>query len=244
MVVPDAQQVSLRPVDHQDGIRPVGLLFTSEEFDDVVKARYPNNRFSQDLLKFIFDITAGHIGAIKDMLEAVASGTSYQGLEGSNTRYSLETFRNKYPIEKLWNSLDKRSVFRRGLPMRTDLEDLAIARVLQEVLRHHAVHAEMFESEERDALATCWKEGWLHSAVYQNRSVVYIFTSPLHRWFVEYFLGTQVMHTNSIIEEKLLDFVINVIEHFSRKQLSHPRTMGASNKQRPLESLITRSRNI
>ncbi|PVF96379.1 hypothetical protein CPB86DRAFT_762176 [Serendipita vermifera] len=236
MVIPDAQRVSLRPVDHQDGIPPVGLLFTGKEFDDVVKARYPNNRFSQDFLKFVYGTTAGHIGAIRDMLESVQSDMSYWELKGSGTKYSLETFWTKYSIEKFWDSLDKRSVFRRGLPMRTDLEKPAIAHVLREVLRYHAVNAEMFESEYQDALIMCWKEGWLHSTVQQDRSTVYIFTSPLHRWFVEYFLGTQVTHTNTIMEENLLDFVINVIGHFSRKQLSHPRAIGASNKQRPPEA--------
>ncbi|PVF91053.1 hypothetical protein CPB86DRAFT_855693 [Serendipita vermifera] len=73
MVIPDAQRVSLQPVDHQDGIPPVGLLFTGKEFDDVVKARYPNNRFSQDFLKFVYDTTARHIGTIRDMLESVQS---------------------------------------------------------------------------------------------------------------------------------------------------------------------------
>lgn len=73
IVIPEQKRVTLRPIDHKDGITQAGLLFTQEEFEDVIEAKHPNHRFSQDFLEFIFEVTAGHIGAVIDMLEMVES---------------------------------------------------------------------------------------------------------------------------------------------------------------------------
>jgi hypothetical protein len=71
--LPEHQQVSLRPVDHNDGIEPIGLLLTKEEFDDMVQRLYPRHSFSRDFLDCIFDLTAGHTGAVEDILRIVQS---------------------------------------------------------------------------------------------------------------------------------------------------------------------------
>jgi hypothetical protein len=73
--IPDEQRVSLRPVDHRDEIPPVGLFLMREEFNDMVKKSA--TRFKADFLDYVFHITAGHTGAVKDLLRVVeADGVS------------------------------------------------------------------------------------------------------------------------------------------------------------------------
>ena len=47
MDLPDHQRVTLRHVDHGDGLRPAGLLFTQSEFNDLIDSHYrsPNSDF-------------------------------------------------------------------------------------------------------------------------------------------------------------------------------------------------------
>jgi len=42
---------------------------------------------------------------------------------------------------------------------------------------------------EKDALKLCFRNGWLHATTDKNDIPVYIFATPLHKGFVEYYLG-------------------------------------------------------
>lgn len=233
MIIPNPQRIHLRRVNHGDGIAPVGLFLTKEEFDDIVKRGYSTHQFGRDFLDFIFNITAGHVGAIKDMLRIVNTDISYGSLR-SNETYSLDAFWTQFPIKRLWDRLEGTSVFRRGLPRTSQLQEPAIARVFRAVLCHNATKKQMFESkQDQDALEQCWKLGWLHAA---QDLPIYIFATPLHKWFVEYYLGAKVLHTTIITDQDLPTFTINVIQRFSAQQLSSPRTIGASEEQRPSEA--------
>jgi len=94
----------------------------------------------------------------------------------------------------------------------------------------------MLEAEEdRKTLEHCFKMGWLHATVGQHETR-YIFTTPLHQWFVEYYLGTKVADSTPI-DQELPDFAINVIRRFSHVILSTKREIvGTSNLQRPPEA--------
>jgi hypothetical protein len=69
--IPDHRRVSLWPVDHKDGITPAGLFLTAEEFTDVVVKAYPTGPFEEDFLDYVLLFTAGHVGAVTDLLAAV-----------------------------------------------------------------------------------------------------------------------------------------------------------------------------
>jgi hypothetical protein len=49
----------------------VGLLLTREESDGVVKKKFPDHRFDESLLQYVYDLTSGHVGAYCDALEVV-----------------------------------------------------------------------------------------------------------------------------------------------------------------------------
>lgn len=71
MVVEDHCRVSLQPVDHGDGIPPAGLLLMPDEFADMVGRSFPTERFEADFLRYVFRVTAGHTGAVRDLLRIV-----------------------------------------------------------------------------------------------------------------------------------------------------------------------------
>jgi hypothetical protein len=246
---PDKQRVDLRPVDHKDGISPVGLFLTEEEFDDIVNRWMKDHRFSQDFLRFVFEITAGHVGATEDMLRIVKARDvsllcqirrftdncfkSYRQLKNDDGEYSLDNFKKDFSYEALWKGLEGESVFRRGLPPLPDLQNPNIAKVFGEVFCYHAVNEGNFDRpEHRNALDLCWRKGWLHAIMHEDTRL-YIFTTQLHKWYVEYYLGMRASSTFQVVELSLLSFVTNVIKKFSFLQLSSPRTRGPDRQRTP-----------
>jgi hypothetical protein len=147
----------------------------------------------------------------------------------------LEIFKTQLPVEELWSGLLNVGVFRRGLPSRRNLQEPQNARVFRAVLLNHSVTTEMVEPSDREALDHCFKRGWLHATGHQDETW-YIFTTPLHQWFVEYHLGNAVAKSTPISQD-LPAFAISVIRQFSRRILSTERQIvGASSIQRPPEA--------
>jgi hypothetical protein len=85
-------------------------------------------------------------------------------------------------------SLQQSSAFRRGLPDLEDLRKPNIAQLFRAVLVNHYVTLDSME--DKTSLNECFKRGWLHADT-AGEGTQYIFTTPLHRWFIEYYLGTE-----------------------------------------------------
>ncbi len=75
ILVADPQRVTLRHIDHEDDLPPVGLLFTRSEFNDLVEHYYsfPKSCFDSSFFDALFDVTNGHVGAIHDFIQMVIS---------------------------------------------------------------------------------------------------------------------------------------------------------------------------
>jgi hypothetical protein len=68
----DSQRVTLRPIDHEDGLQPAGLLFSRIELDDLISRLCSGHHyFHQSFLDAIFDLTGGHVGAIYDLVKTI-----------------------------------------------------------------------------------------------------------------------------------------------------------------------------
>ena len=69
----DGQTVTLRPLHHGDGLPPVGLLFSREEFDDLISRHYPSQLYYFDSSFFdsVFSLTGGHVGAVLGFMTAI-----------------------------------------------------------------------------------------------------------------------------------------------------------------------------
>jgi hypothetical protein len=64
------QVVGLQAKDYGDGIA-IGLLLTKVELHEFVDKRFPSHRFDDMFLSCIHGLTAGHVGACYDILEAI-----------------------------------------------------------------------------------------------------------------------------------------------------------------------------
>jgi hypothetical protein len=71
--IPDPNRISLRPVDHRDGIAEAGLFLLEDEFTEMVGKLYPASRFEKEFLDYVFRVTAGHAGAAGDLLQVVSA---------------------------------------------------------------------------------------------------------------------------------------------------------------------------
>jgi hypothetical protein len=113
-----------------------------------------------------------------------------------------------------------------------------IARVFCAVLRNNYVTNQLLDStEDQAALDLCFKRGWLHATTDEEERTLYIFTTYLHRWFVEYYLGTRVQDATLITDPDPPSFAIKVIQRFSSLRLSSTgRIIGASDAPRPTEA--------
>jgi hypothetical protein len=132
------------------------------------------------------------------------------------------------------------SVFKKGLPRVEDLQEPAIARVFSNVFREGSIlESEYTIGEDAKALRRCFHNGWLHADMLKNihdgEETAYIFSSPLHCWFVEWKLCNSVpaipFESNSILQ-----LALDVIAGFSPRLLSAERRIGPGCIQRPPEA--------
>ena len=66
------QRVGLARLDCGDG-NLVGLLFTRDELDALVKLRFHDKGFSDSFIDAVFDMTNGHVGACEDLMRTVVA---------------------------------------------------------------------------------------------------------------------------------------------------------------------------
>jgi len=72
------------------------------------------------------------------------------------------------------------------------------------VLRNNQVTSEMLNTEEdRKVVENCFKKGWQYTTT-DKKKTKYIFTTYLHQWFIEYYLGTRVLDSASVRDLDLL----------------------------------------
>ena len=124
----------------------------------------------------------------------------------------------------------------RGLPHDRFLQNPAIACIFSNVLREGSITFEHGSTigEGKKALQQCFREGWLH-ADNVGEKIVYVFPSPLHRWYVEWKLWNAApgvpFESNSILQ-----LALEVITRFSPRLLSAERRIGPGCIPRPPEA--------
>ncbi|KAF8331794.1 hypothetical protein F5887DRAFT_55236 [Amanita rubescens] len=240
--VPDYQRVTLRHVDHEDNLPPVGLLFTQSEFNDLIKNQ--KSYFDESFFDDVFRITNGHVGAIHDFIQIVTSDDSFRESKHAGELYTWDSFLGAFTPKKLLRRLGSTGVFSRGLPPNEALQSSATAGVFSVVLSKNVVTDSDFGtgSERSDALQQCFRNGWLHADKFKTDLQVtgYFFPSSLHRWYVEWKLWGNVSGENfqgaRFNANSLLEFVIDAIRLFSPHLLSAERRLGPGCIQRPPEA--------
>ncbi|KAG8767028.1 hypothetical protein FRC15_005954 [Serendipita sp. 397] len=243
MVISPVQLVNLRPIDHNDGYGAVGLLLTEAECREMIGKVFPPIHFEENLIEYIYSLTSGHPGGILELIRTITTHKSYRQVQRNHTdyKYSLDDFHRFIDLDELWKGLILGTAFKRGLPMRRDLQKPGYAAIFRAVLNNQYLEETDLNEEEKIALATCVKNGWLFADVIpldhplDPLIVAHFFTTQLHRWAIDYYLGPHI--EKPLIEESdLLTFVIAVISRFSPLQLATPRKIGPSFVQRPPEA--------
>ncbi|TDL25129.1 hypothetical protein BD410DRAFT_837373 [Rickenella mellea] len=186
-----AQKVGLIPTDYGDGIS-VGLNFSKEELQAFTFSVFPSHEFD-----YLFDLTAGHVGACKAVMRAVAAHETYPK-RPSKKLYTSGEFLLNIPIEDLFKSLSRSDLFQKGVPSPEILSQPEISEVFREVLLNGAIIsntpipvADTLDSSPPSPLVLCYSRGWLHSELARpstDHSVAYTFPSPLHKRYIEWIL--------------------------------------------------------
>ncbi|KAG8791597.1 hypothetical protein FRC16_000353 [Serendipita sp. 398] len=243
MVIAPAQLVNLRPIDHNDGYGAVGLLLTEAECKEMIEKYFPPIYIGEDLAKHIYSLTSGHPGGILELLRIITTHKSYHRFESTRAghNYSLDDFHQFINLDELWKGLILGTAFRRGLPTIDNLRNPAYAAIFRAVLNNHYVEEADLNEKEKVALGECIKKGWLFADVIHPDDplgpiiVAHFFTTQLHRWTIDFYLG-RCVETLFIKEDNLLQFVIAVLSCFSPSQLAIPRKAGPSFIPRPPEA--------
>jgi len=144
----------------------------------------------------------------------------------------------KVSPHQLLKRLNSTGIFKRGLPLNTDLQDPATARIFSAVLRRGFVknNDPNLQSDEKAAIKQCYRNGWLHADLVDG-TIGYFFSSPLHSWYIEWKLWGSVDQIQAEFQaNNLLELVINVIRLFSPSHLSTKRRLGPGCIQRPPEA--------
>jgi hypothetical protein len=71
--VSDVNRVTMRHTDY-DELGSVGLLFSQTEFNELVDKKFPIvHHFDSLFLKDVFELSGGHVGAIRDLLKVIVN---------------------------------------------------------------------------------------------------------------------------------------------------------------------------
>jgi len=252
LVLGDCARISLRPLNcsHPSPHPPAGLLFTQEEFDEVIhrfKGHDDNvDRLDEGLQEMLFVWTSGHAGAVADLLHMLAFQVghaltfclTFSDLNFLQKRKELregETltvahFFNSLPKGEFVNTLRSFPNFGRGIPLDEDLQDPDIAAVFRELLVKGNVTGK--QSKMTEAVNTCHRRGWIHAGL-KSDETSYILASPLHAIYLSWkLLPVSVEFPYKTVR----DMTFAIIKTFNPSQLSSLSHIGEDSTDRPVEA--------
>jgi hypothetical protein len=162
---------------------------------------------------------------------------SYHSLKATAKDYTHDDFITGVYMIDLPTTLSISSVFRRGLPDTTYLQNPSFAQVLQEVLQAGDIVVPGLHDQPRRGfgekpLRKYFEHGWLHNEVFSPTEALYTFLSPLHMRYVQWMLLGN-LDNGVISENSIVDFILAVICKFIPFNLSARRTFGATTQSTP-----------
>ncbi|KAL5514658.1 hypothetical protein ACEPAG_1974 [Sanghuangporus baumii] len=213
-----ARGITLRPVDHNDGLPSVGILFTEKEYWDLIQRHYRSSHFDETFFRNVFEVTGGHIGAMFGFIQAVMIDTSYKVCEQTNTQYTWSTFRRAFSTDEFMRRrlTHTSGAFTRGLPLDEDVQEYTKSRALSAALDRSPLAADMVKDDIQEGLEECVKRGWLHTDTIRDKD------------------GTE--ESPIPLQVNLLEFMLGIIRLFDPAILSEERRIGPACIQRPPEA--------
>ncbi|KAH8116338.1 hypothetical protein DFH11DRAFT_1505944, partial [Phellopilus nigrolimitatus] len=159
MIISAPCRITLRPIDHGDGLAPVGLLFSEEELSDYIALHFGQHKFDPSFLQDVMRITAGHVGAAESILETVTTRSS--AFKTSSNRFTSAMFLTSVSPNTLMQGLENASIFGRGVPRPEELGWKPLTDVFKTVVDENRVTEDMFKdnAEKMDALQLAFRKG-------------------------------------------------------------------------------------
>ena len=103
--------------------------------------------------------------------------------------YTTECYNTHFDMKALLLGLATKNIFSRGLPRTVMLQDPEINKVFKTFLKTENP-IELDSASKIPGLESCVKQGWIYEKPSDiiNPNQSYMFASPLHRRYIEYFL--------------------------------------------------------
>ncbi|EEH10578.1 conserved hypothetical protein [Histoplasma capsulatum G186AR] len=175
----------------------VGLYFSLEEYHSVVRAvcKYYGQDGQQFLLcenlkNFIWEITCGHPSAVRSLLDGLACADAFREYRKRSTEITLEAAREFLSDDASFlNCLENSKMhgFCRGLPAKYMLQaNPSVSQFLREIV------VDLVSTDDPNsnpALNTCYRKGWLQAELLEENKPIYIFSTGIHRRYIEHLLS-------------------------------------------------------
>jgi hypothetical protein len=143
--------------------------------------------------------------------------------------YDWDAFERSFLPGDLVNSLQRSTIFGRGLPSYQDLQDPQTANAFSIVAQKYHVLATDVPKDIKERLDTCVRRGWLYSrATNGDGPVCYLFASRLHQWWVQWKLFLDDSWAGNVKEDDIVDFAKNVLQRFNPRVFTGQREIDNS----------------
>lgn len=216
ILIPESRRIGLWPIDHDNGLPSVGLFLSRDEYPAIASNGVANHHFDSTFLEWVYEITAGHVGAFVDILLFTKAQPCYRECKHGR-KLTLQSFVETVLPEKFWTWLGENTVFSRGMPSPTAFKDIEIRNVLEHLCISGFVKRNQISEGTIEHVEKCHFSGWLYCYKENDGDHCYIFSTPLHQWFVAW----NIWQLKPIIppEATILEFVKRVIRGFSFSRL-------------------------
>ncbi|KAF7361243.1 hypothetical protein MSAN_01156400 [Mycena sanguinolenta] len=208
-----------------------GLYFVAEEYQELLEYHKQHEELpalAVDLKGWVFEASAGHIGAITSIFNAIKSAAGRLQLQ----EMSMSTFLGSYrsPEEALMDC-SRGEAFNRGLPAPTHLQgegNIHLLKIFRDIISANGPLAFPLYDDIPLGPQQAHDRGWLTweyegpDRWYRTSVVVLDFPSLLHRSRLSYqLLGCQPLDPQ-VEAMTLLDFVGTVVSFFSAGAMVQP----------------------
>lgn len=235
------QRVSLTP-SVEPGSPPIGLFFNKDEFEVVVtklcsRQLVEKYTIDRDARKYIFDLTSGHPGAVRSIVDYLFQVYRSEVKHGvTRTITESGVIQALADDSKVFSSLAG-TVVSRSFPFGDKITPEAkdtLGRVLED--------GYILFDELVDGIRHCYENGWIHRALVPEYPgqwhTIGILPSRLHEKYIEHLIGGKPRQFPDERFPTIQSLCKEVLEHFSKRNLEHctQGKLSTAGKLRPLEA--------
>lgn len=214
--LPESRRVSLWPVTFDDELPPVGLSLSPSEYSFVAEKHFRGHHFDSKFLKWVYEISGGHVGTFLDILQYASKQLIYRECEFGK-EYTLQSFVKTVSLEDFWTWLGNKTHFARGVPNLAEVRRKEIRNVLEPICMTGLLQQSQVSEGAIKFIEECYSRGWIYNSYLWSEEPCYTFSTPLHQWFVAWHLAK--VEPTIPAETTLFQFVRRTFRQFSSSRL-------------------------